>query len=124
MFFGKFALIAYIFSAGLLGVIFLMTTAGFGGNAFQDIVTTPLLDSLLGFQNVQTIPIDLALPFGNFYGALNIIGKILFGGIVNDTIQHIPFLGAGIGPFVYVISIFYSFSTLCLVINILTGRDL
>lgn len=126
MWFGKFALISYIFSAVLLAVALLIfNTLGVELYA-EGSITEESLETLIGRHNVTATP-NTNFIFGDFLAGLQAIGAILFqsisGGVIGDALGAIPFFTMDVAITIIFRAIF-TFCTACLIINLLTGREL
>src|SRR6185503_11562029 len=130
MIFGKVALISYIFSAVLLGVALMLYNA-LGIVLYRDIngnntATEDYLSVLVGRHDV-TVSANPNFIFGDYLAGLQAIGGILInsvtGGIVFDALTAIPFWNADFSIMI-IFRLIFTFCTACLIINLLTGRDI
>lgn len=126
MYFGKFALIVYIFSAITMAVALLILNTT-GVNLFENTtVSYSALDTLITSHNV-TASANPNFIFGDYLAGAQAVGTIIFqgisGGIVGDVLNSIPFvaLDPAIG---ILIQILVTFCGAMLIINLLSGRDL
>jgi hypothetical protein len=129
MYIGKFALITYMFSVGAMGVGFLMAEV-FDFELFGDFASQQAIDELLGRHSdaINDTEINPEFSFGDFPSALSAIGTLLWnvpsGGLIADLIGSVPFFGELTQGFTYLIMGIVGFSGVCLLITVLTGRDL
>lgn len=126
MIFGKVAIISYLFSAVLFGVSFMMGNALGVSLYAPGTVSETSLNTLINHHNINATA-NPTFIFGDYFAGLQAIGGILFstvtGGTVGDALQAIPFLNQD-PSIMIVFRIVYTFCGACLIINILTGRDL
>jgi hypothetical protein len=127
--FGKLAIICYVFALGCMGVGFLVAQV-FDFDLFGDFASQDAINTILGrhADTVNEVEIDPNYPFGNYPAALQAIGILLWnvpsGGLIADLIAAVPFFGELNQGFTYMIMGVVGFSGVCLMINVLTGRDL
>lgn len=143
MIFGKFALISYLFAAALLGTGLVFTTA-FDWDVFGGFSTTQAaVDTIISRHNesVNATSTNPNFIFGDYLAAAQSIGVILFniptGGLIADVFGSVGgdlfgpcgvtcgASGFAVADAVYaLIRIFITFSSACLIINVISGRDI
>lgn len=126
IYFGKFALIAYIFSAITLGVGFLIFET-IGYSIFEaGTLTAASMDELITSHNV-TATANPNFIFGDYLAGLQAVGGIIFqsltGGIIGDVLANVPFVSANLAIEI-IFRIVITFCGAMLIINMLTGREL
>lgn len=129
MWLGKLALVSYLFSIILFGVGYMMHEA-LGVTLFQDhegnnTATAEYIEAFTIKHEVDP-EVNPAFIFGDFVSGLKIIGGIISstftGGVIGDAFSRIPFIQEG--PIQFLLRALITFSTLCLGVNIVTGRNL
>lgn len=132
MYFGKFALLCYIFAAATFAVGYILF-AGMGWELFGDSDSQAALNTIAGRhdQAINATETNPAFIFGDYAAAAQAIGVILFnvptGGLIADLWDSVGgiLVGGTLSEPVYMlIRILVTFSSVCLVINIISGRDL
>jgi hypothetical protein len=127
MWIGKFAIISYLFAIALLGVGFMFATildvSLFTGGTQGDI------DTIIGRHDISGTETNPTLIFGDFIAGARAIGDIvvntLSGGVVADVIpQAVNGIANGDYGLYITIRLFLTFSTACLIINFITGREI
>lgn len=131
MYFGKVALISYLFGIAILAVAYVFIVA-LNWSVFGTAATQTNLDTIIGRHNTAANQTDTnpEFIFGDYLAAARAVGFIMFdvptGGVIADVWD-----AAG-GIFVndlkdavyYLIRVVLTFCTVCLIINLISGRDL
>ena len=132
MYFGKFALITYLFAMAAFGVGYILYTS-LNWDLYGGYDTFEILSGVSERheQSVNSTSTNPSFIFGDYAAAARAIGTILFdiptGGQVANLWGSLG--GILVGPqtadAVYVLlRLFITFSSACLIINIISGRDL
>jgi hypothetical protein len=146
MWLGKLAIISYLFSIGMIGVGFLLSTA-LGWDLFSN-ATQGAIDTLIGdyettIEEQSSDDSSASLIFGNFIAGVRAVATLIFnvptGGAIADLIGGIPIFSAdsqgctpdpisglcGVGQGVYyIIRIFISFAGVALILNFIANREI
>jgi hypothetical protein len=130
LWFGKLAIIAYVFSGILLCIGFLLATAFDDWDVFGEAQTQDNIDTLIGRQTSvgNATEANPTFIFGDYFAATQAIGTMIFnvptGGVIADVIPSVSIFANLHEPIYYLIRFLITFSSACLVINMLSGREL
>ena len=130
MWFGKLALISYVFSFLIVGGAYLVDSM-LGWNLYASVASQDYIDQYItGVHNNATSTTSTSdkFIFGDFYAAARSIGSVLLnaldGGIFANVLYDAPIFGSANGPAMLIIQSLITFCTACLIVNIISGREL
>jgi hypothetical protein len=125
MWWGKLAIITYVFCGVLLFVGFIIFETLSFSIFDEGTLTEASMEQLVGAHNTNISP-NTNFIFGDAIATIQAIGGILFqsvtGGIVGDTISSIPFFNADF-TYILLFRFLYTFSQAMLIIAWLANRE-
>ena len=130
MWFGKLALISYVFSFLIVGSAYLVDSM-LGWNLYASLASQSYIETyIIGVHNNATSTTSTSdkFIFGDFYAAAKSVGSIILnaldGGIFAQVIADSPIFGSANTAAMLIIQMLVTFCSACLIINLISGREL